>query len=285
MSSTLHLLGGNGFLARHTVEILFQHNIKMNIISRDQVDLSDSGAIKYLQGNIKPGDSLIFFAAKAPCKSSKDFFENIEMARNVATALKNIKLNQFRYISSDAVYTNNADRISENSQIGPDNLHGLMHLAREEIFKEEIDCRVFGIYRPTLIFGPGDPHNSYGPNRFIREALSGEDIKVVGNGEECRDHIYVKDVAKLIYMAYKSEHNGVLNLCSGNEMTFLEIAEKSQKLKKECKINFIQRNGKMPHNGYRVFDVSLIHRLFPQFRFTSFHNYVDGTLFLEVSQP
>ena len=59
-------------------------------------------------------------------------------------------------------------KITENSLIAPNSLHGQMHLIREnyltDIFQEKM-C----IIRPTLVFGPNDPHNGYGPNKFIRD--------------------------------------------------------------------------------------------------------------------
>ena len=57
----------------------------------------------------------------------------------------------------------------------------------------------FCIVRPTLVYGPNDPHNGYGPNQFIRLAQSNKNITLFGKGEERRDHIHIKDVGKVIY--------------------------------------------------------------------------------------
>ena len=49
--------------------------------------------------------------------------------------------------------------------------------------------RDLAILRPTLIYGAGDPHNGYGPNRFRRLAATGKPIILFGEGEERRDHV------------------------------------------------------------------------------------------------
>ena len=49
-----------------------------------------------------------------------------------------------------------------------------MHIKREEIITEYCDNRNINltIIRPTLVYGPGDTHNGYGPNKFIRDLNS-----------------------------------------------------------------------------------------------------------------
>ena len=68
------------------------------------------------------------------------------------------------------------------------------------------------IIRPTLIYGPGDPHNGYGPNRFMRLAIVNKNIELFGKGEEVRDHIHIDDVGKIISMLILRRVVGILNL-------------------------------------------------------------------------
>ena len=46
----------------------------------------------------------------------------------------------------------------------------------------------FCIIRPTLVYGPGDTHKGYGPNKFINLALK-KRISLFGNGE--REIIFI----------------------------------------------------------------------------------------------
>ena len=73
----------------------------------------------------------------------------------------------------------------------------MMHLKRENIFKKI--GKKLTIIRPTLVYGPNDPHNGYGPNKFIRDAKKGNCINLFGKGEERRDHIFINDLTFMVY--------------------------------------------------------------------------------------
>ena len=62
------------------------------------------------------------------------------------------------YISSDAVYADPMYRLSENSPLGAQNSHGMMHAMREVMLKDATNqiCPL-AILRPTLIYGDEDP--------------------------------------------------------------------------------------------------------------------------------
>ena len=99
------------------------------------------------------------------------------------------------YISSDAVYADDANPVTERSPLRPRRMHGMMHAARELMLRSELR-QPFAVLRPTLIYGARDPHSGYGPNRFRRQAAKGEPITLFGEGEEKRDHVAVEDVAQ-----------------------------------------------------------------------------------------
>ena len=71
-----------------------------------------------------------------------------------------------------------------------------MHLNREKIIDFTSNCNVLHI-RPTLVYGFGDPHSGYGPNLFFENIKKNKTIKIFGNGEEIRDHIFIKDLTYL----------------------------------------------------------------------------------------
>ena len=55
-----------------------------------------------------------------------------------------------------------------------------MHLTREIILRNKFK-KILCILRPTLIYGMGDSHNGYGPNRFINLAVKNKSISIFGN--------------------------------------------------------------------------------------------------------
>jgi nucleoside-diphosphate-sugar epimerase len=120
-----------------------------------------------------------------------------------------------------------------------------------------------------LLYGAADPHNGYGPNRFRRCANSGEDIVLFGEGEERRDHVTVNNAAEVIFRVLQRRSIGTLNIATGEVHSFREIAERVVALSpQKVGVKTCPRNGPMPHNGYRPFDISACRDAFPDFSYT-----------------
>ena len=67
----------------------------------------------------------------------------------------------------------------------------IMHLQREIMLKKYFKSH-FCIIRPTLVYGPGDTHKGYGPNKFINSALKKKKkFSLFGNGEEKEEIIFI----------------------------------------------------------------------------------------------
>jgi len=172
------------------------------------------------------------------------------------------------YISSDAVYADSDSPLSENSCAQPGSLHGIMHLAREVMLANAWKGSLCFL-RPTLIYGAEDPHNGYGPNRFMRLAQKGEEIVLFGEGEERRDHVWIQDVADLTCRVLCHQSTGVLNIATGEVASFREIAEQITRITScSSKVKGTSRSGAMPHNGYRAFDRTTTELVFQDFTYT-----------------
>ena len=76
--------------------------------------------------------NVIFTSAEAPVKNLTMFVNNIIMINNFLLNIKNIKIKEFLYVSSDAVYSDSKNLINENSETNL--LHGIMHLTREKYY-------------------------------------------------------------------------------------------------------------------------------------------------------
>jgi nucleoside-diphosphate-sugar epimerase len=151
----------------------------------------------------------------------------------------------------------------------PGSLHGAMHLAREVMLKSVAGKAPVAILRPTLIYGARDPHNGYGPNSFRRKAARGEEIVLFGNGEERRDHVLVDDVAEVGACTLFRRSGGVLNVATGEVVSFREIADQVAAMHTPATpVRTTTRLGPMPHNGYRAFDIVACGKAFPDLKMT-----------------
>ena len=262
------VVGAAGFVGNAIAARMEHDGVSVLRIVRQQVDLSATGAGPRLAAMLKAGDSVIAAAAKAPCKDADMLVDNMVMARALAQACSSVDLAHVINISSDAVYADSPGPLDENSCASPGSLHGVMHLAREVILANTVKAPLANL-RPSLLYGAGDPHNGYGPNRFRRMAEKGEEIVLFGEGEERRDHVYIDDVAELAARVLYRRSRGTLNIVTGWVHSFRDIAGKVVASSgKNAAIRSTTRFGPMPHNGYRPFDPAGTRQAFPDFCYT-----------------
>ena len=256
------ILGANSFIGKAITKKFISQNIKPVLVTRKNVDLEKKQSCNKLKKILKKDDTIIFIAAVAPVKNIEMLNQNLLICKNIVESLKIKKPNHVFYLSSDAVYSDSKNKINEKSETTPESFHGFMHLIRENMLKE-LNCKKTFV-RPTLVYGSDDPHNGYGPNKFIRCAQNYEEIFLFGKGEERRDHIHVDNVADIVSTVAIKKIDGIINAVSGNVISFNKIAKNLKKIYPTLVIKNLKRNGPMPHNGYRAFDNKLLKKYFPK---------------------
>lgn len=281
--SRVVILGAGGFVSGAAQRRLQAIGVPTLALSRQDLDLSHLDATTQLATYLRPDDSLLFVAAKAPVKSAAMLIDNIRIGKTLCDALSLVRVKHVVYISSDAVYADNPQPLTEDSCAQPNSLHGVMHLAREIMLANSFGGPLC-LLRPTLIYGEDDPHNGYGPNRFQRLVKNGDDIVLFGDGEERRDHVWIEDVAEIIKMVLCRESVGTLNVATGTVTSFREIAELAVKKNRRSSLKSTPRVGPMPHNGYRPFDTRNIHASLGPYRFKLLSEWIEE-LFKTETKP
>ncbi len=260
------IIGAGGFVGGAIRKKLEADGVTVLALTRRELDLLQDGAAEQLAQRLQPTDSVVMVSAIAPVKTVPMLMQNLRMGEAVCAALAEKPVSHVVYISSDAVYADDANPVTEMSYCAPSTLHGMMHAARELMLKTATTAPV-AMLRPTLIYGAADPHSGYGPNRFRRQADKGEPITIFGEGEERRDHVFVDDVAALAALMLAHRSRGALNAVTGISTSFHDIAHSVAKLHGGTVKN-VPRPGPRPHLLHRFFDITNCHKVFPDFRFT-----------------
>jgi len=276
------VIGAGGFVGGAIAQQLRSENVPVLGITRKDSDLLQEGVAKKLAGLLRADDAVVFVSAIAPARNSAALMQNLVMAEQLIGALATQPVAHLVYISSDAVYADDANPVTERSCRQPSSMHGMMHAARELMLKSEAKVPL-AILRPSLLYGARDPHNGYGPNRFRRLAQKGEPITLFGEGEEQRDHVDIGDVARLtaLVLAYRSR--GELNIATGVSTSFREIAELVVQLSgKSAEVRGTPRQNPITH---RHFDVTACLKAFPQFRYTPLRDGLDRAARDEAGVP
>ena len=258
------LLGRQGFVARHCLARLQAAALPHLALGRPELELTAPDAAPALAALVRPDDRLIFLAALTPehGRDAATLARNLAMAATVAAALARQPCAHLTYVSSDAVYGDTPGLVSESNPLAPADLYGLMHLAREQVLASLPVPLI--VARPTAIYGLGDTHDGYGPNRFARALARDEPIQLFGQGEERRDHVDVADVAAALLALTTGGLTGVVNLISGSSPSFFDLAQSLQHAAASDRaITFLPRRQPVRH---RFYDPTRLHRLLPAHR-------------------
>ena len=219
----LVILGASGFIGSNIEREARSRGWDTLPLSSAVLDLTLSGAAKQLRRRLRPADVIVHSSAVAPSKSVAEVTRNLVMTQAVSEALDGSAVSQLIVMSSDAVYADSSGVISELTPAAPDSFHGFMSLGRELIC-ETIPDVLLTTFRMPPVYGLGDTHDSYGPNRFIRQAVQERKIKLFGAGAARRDHVSVKDVAAIVVAAAEQQIPGIFNLASGKSESFHSVA-------------------------------------------------------------
>lgn len=283
-NGTILFLGGSGFIGQRFLKTSILPKWKVRTVSSLELDLTRHDACERLIPMLRDIEVCVFAAAITPdrCRTWQVFARNIRMGTEIAQDL-NPKLKLMVYISSDAVFAPNIPVISESTLPCPDSLYGTMHLAREQMLQEA--CREqeipLLILRPCAIYGAGDTHNSYGPNRFIRSAIHEGRIELFGEGEDVRPHLFVDDFVSLLMRSIESETTGVLHVIPEESYSFIDVAEiVRRKMGRQVKILFCPRASAA---SKKFFDAGRIGNVFPDFTFTGLEEGIERQVHAEIA--
>lgn len=276
------ILGHTGFMGRALHRHL-ERDREVTGHSSASMDLCRPESLKPLGDIVDEETAVVLMSARTPDNGDNwaNCDANIRMAGNVCEALLAKPPGKFIFISSDAVYPMGDEPVTEATPVNPeDSFYALAKFTGECLARMLLGGGGNGvpvlILRPTIVFGPGDTHQSYGPNRFARTLAADREIRVFGQGEETRDHLYIDDAVRLIERLVFSDAVGTFNLVSGVSRSFAEIVEGYRKIAPfEFSVTHATRKGEITHRQY---DASHLTRQVPGFEFTDFDTGLRATL-------
>ena len=244
--------GGAGFIGSHIVEKLKQLDHMVVVIDNEysdndnfhwrkdtlnvNIDITDYKALKQA---CTGADYIFHLAAEArigPAIENPVNAVNINTIGtcNVLQCAREVGAKKVLYSSTSSGYGLNE---SPNIETQPDdclNPYSVSKIAGEKLCKMYTDLYGLNtiIFRYFNVFGERAPRKGqYAPvtGIFLRQKASGEPLTIVGDGEQRRDYIYVKDVANANIMAAISNpdddaYGQVYNVGSGKNYSVNEIA-------------------------------------------------------------
>lgn len=288
------ILGARGFISRHLQDWCVSQGIDFLAVGSTEIDLGNVANAARLGALIRPEDAIVMTSVLTPDKGRDPatLMRNLRMAETVSLALERSPCAHFVYLSSDAVYDAHQIPLDEDSTREATDLYALCHTAREMMLGAALGSGGIPlcILRLTTVYGPGDTHASYGPNRFVRTALAEGRIELFGKGEERRSHVFIEDAIALIGLTLEHRSTGTLNIAVRPAISFRDVAQAVARLSgKTVRLDYSPRTVPVIHRPYkptqlfryiynlgrpigqvvhRSFVNSAVFAAFPDFRFT-----------------
>lgn len=265
-------LGSSGFIGRALVRRLERDGEHVIGHSSATLDLRRSEALDQLTPHAGSSTTLFLVAALTPehAVGLPGLADNLSMLFNVSSFVERTPFRKVVYFSSDAVYAIRPEPLHENSPIDVSSLYALAKLNGERMLEHSAGAAGIPLLclRVTGVYGPSDPHNAYGPNRFVRAIAEGRPVPLFGEGEERRDHIFVDDVAQIAASLAASEAVGVFNVATGTSRTFASIVDDLRAVAPgPLAVEHRPRSGPITH---RSFDIARLTATLPGLAFTPF---------------
>jgi UDP-glucose 4-epimerase len=274
------ILGNTGFIGR-ALEVHFAaRGIGVQGFSSATLDLRQRANLSALDGSLTSGTCLVVTSATSPgsAMTPTALAENVDMIANLAAYLETHPAAICVYLSSDALYPMQDDAVREDAPTDASAFYPLSKYAAERLldYAARKSSTPLLVVRPTAVYGPGDTHNAYGPNRFARSFARERVVQLFGEGEETRDHIYIDDLVQAIAKLGLRGQGGLVNVATGTSVSFRSVAETLRRLADDdCQIVTTPRRNPVTH---RRFDVSRLHAILPEWRPTPLEAGLEATL-------
>jgi ADP-L-glycero-D-manno-heptose 6-epimerase len=135
------------------------------------------------------------------------------------------------YASSAAVYGAGPVPMKETAAGKPLNVYGFSKMVMEKTafdFQKKHPKMVVAGLRYFNVFGPRERFKNKVASMIWQLSLqmrAGKRPRIFEHGEQYRDHIYVKDVARANLLAASGKASGVFNVCTGKKTDFNAIVK------------------------------------------------------------
>lgn len=275
------LLGHTGFIGTALSAHLRDTGREVLGFSSSTVDLRRPDGVGVLADVVDQRTTVVFASTITREKGDTvdTLLHNVAMAGHLAAFLEAHRPGKIICLSSDAVYPMQDGPVVEDTPVNPGGtLYAIGKYTAECVLRRSAEAAEIPllVVRPTGVFGPGDTHNSYGPNAFVRSAVKDRSLRLFGKGEERRDHLYIGDLVRVVTRLLDGGATGVFNLATGVSRSFAEVAETLCRIASfPITVTYAPRRSPVTH---REFDVSRLVRRSPGFVFTDFADAMGDTL-------
>ena len=246
------VLGGNGFIGSHVVDVLCVGGHEVRVFDRSPDPWrAPLAGVRYYLGDFDDRPLLAealqgvdvvvhLISTTVPSTSNLDPVADIES--NLVRSVRLLELmggagvRRIVYFSSGGTVYGVPDAIPirEDQALNPICSYGVVKVATEKYLL--MFERLYGL-QPLIL----RPSNPYGPRQghvgvqgvvatFLNKVMAGEKITIWGDGNVKRDYLEVTDLARLCHLGIEAGATGVFNVGSGAGLSITELVKAVEKV-------------------------------------------------------
>lgn len=265
--------GGAGFIGSHTVDVLVENGFNVlaidNLCTGKKKNINPKASFVNLDVNNKEveqifskfqPDILIHLAAQVKVSQSisdpyKDAMDNIMGTIRLLSYCDKYSVKKVIFASSAAVYgENNQLPLNESSIISPVSFYGVSKFTCEayiRLFNHYKNIQ-YTILRYSNVYGPRQTADAEGGvvSTFLNHIIENKPLVIYGDGEQTRDFIYVKDLAKANMAAITKGNNEIINISTESSTSINQLFSMCKDILKSNIIPKYEsaRAGDIPHS-------------------------------------
>ena len=246
------ITGGAGFIGVNLIEYLLEKtDWEINVL--DNFSTSDDGMLEQVIGDSKRVivhegdirekadvlkaidgcDYVISLAAQAGVLPSVedpifDMELNIKGLINVLSSAVEVGAKKVVHASSNALLGEAELPLSETTLPQPLAPYGASKLAGEGYLSAW--AASYGLNTVALrfssVYGPKSIHKGSAIAKFIKQIMDGDQVEIWGDGSQTRDLVYVRDIAKALYLSLVTDLPNkyeMIHIGTGTEITIEEV--------------------------------------------------------------
>ena len=236
--------GGAGFIGRAVVAALRERAVPVTVVDREPPDPSWDEGVTVITGDLADQEvcisafetrprAVIHLAALTSVLRSVDapmrtFAENVTITQVLLELSRGSGVDQFVLASTNAVVGDvGTATITADLPLRPLTPYGATKAACEMLLSAYSGS--YGLataaLRFTNVYGPGMSHKDSFVPRMMRAALTGEGVRVYGDGLQRRDLVFIDDVVAGVLQALDNRFDGRAIIGSGNSVSVLDMLE------------------------------------------------------------
>jgi UDP-glucose 4-epimerase len=269
--SNVVIVGKNSYIGSCFANYARRCGANVVAFSSDECNFLDAEEVLRVFGEDLPYDSyaVVFLAVvnKSRSNTYAAFLDNLEMIKNLIAVRQLAGCSRLIYFSSADVYGRRPRLpITEDTTLEPDTWYGLAKYTCEWMLRNSPGAKCpTSILRIPGIYGQGRNDRSV-IGRMIANVRKTGQLEISGSGKVRRDYVFMEDLCRFVHAMIPLEHEGVVNIATGQSFSILDIANAVQKA-----LGFSGVINHGPPEGEREFDLCFdptqLHALVPDFSF------------------